>query len=131
MWPKENFDQISKLHFRKFWQTNLNGHITGLCPQTQKLEPPYKTLPNTLAVKGLNLDAESKAFALNCCKGWEYESFINVSRERSGLLFWYATLGMCGTKMVVYYPFWIQIRCIFTDYALCTWYSVRFLASWN
>ena len=32
---------------------HLNGHIIGLCPQTQKLEPPYKTLSNTLAVKGL------------------------------------------------------------------------------
>ena len=33
---------------------HLNGHIIGLCPQTKKLEPPYKTLSNILAVKGLN-----------------------------------------------------------------------------
>ena len=46
----------------KFWQTNstiwkyrhLNGHIIGFHLQTQKLESPYKTPSNTLAVKGLN-----------------------------------------------------------------------------
>ena len=43
---------------------HLNGHIIGLCLQTQKLEPPYKTLSNNLAVKGLNKDAESKASTL-------------------------------------------------------------------
>ena len=32
---------------------HLNGHIIGFRPQTQKLESPYKTLSNTLAVKGL------------------------------------------------------------------------------
>ena len=32
---------------------NLNGHITGFRPQTQKLESPYKTLSNFLAVKRL------------------------------------------------------------------------------
>ena len=32
---------------------HLNGHIIGFCPQTQKLESPYKTLSNTLAVKEL------------------------------------------------------------------------------
>ena len=32
----------------------LNGHTIGFRPQTQKLESPYKTLSNTLAVKGLN-----------------------------------------------------------------------------
>ena len=33
---------------------HLNGHIIGFHPQTQKLESPYKTPSNTLAVKGLN-----------------------------------------------------------------------------
>ena len=33
---------------------HLNGHMIGFRPQTQKLESPYKTPPNTLAVKGLN-----------------------------------------------------------------------------
>ena len=32
---------------------HLNGHIIGFRPQTQKLEPLYKTPSNTLAVKGL------------------------------------------------------------------------------
>ena len=32
---------------------HLNGHIVGFGPQTQKLESPYKTPSNTLAVKGL------------------------------------------------------------------------------
>ena len=32
---------------------HLNSHIIGFCPQTQKLESPYKTLSNTLAVKEL------------------------------------------------------------------------------
>ena len=33
---------------------HLNGHIIGFRPQIQKLESPYKTLSNNLAVKGLN-----------------------------------------------------------------------------
>ena len=32
---------------------HLNGHIIGFHLQTQKLESPYKTPSNTLAVKGL------------------------------------------------------------------------------
>ena len=32
---------------------HLNGHIIGFRPQTKKLESPYKTPSNTLAVKGL------------------------------------------------------------------------------
>ena len=32
---------------------HLNGHSIGFRPQTQKLESLYKTLSNTLAVKGL------------------------------------------------------------------------------
>ena len=35
---------------------HLNGHIIGFHPQTQKLESPYKTLSNTLAVKGLSTE---------------------------------------------------------------------------
>jgi len=34
---------------------HLNGHIIGFRPQTQKLESPYKTPSNTLAVKGLKV----------------------------------------------------------------------------
>ena len=54
---------VAKGKFRpKFWQTkstiwkyrHLNGHIIGFHLQTQKLESPYKTPSNTLAVKGLN-----------------------------------------------------------------------------
>ena len=33
---------------------HLNGHTIGFRPQTQMLEPPYKTPVFTLAVKGLN-----------------------------------------------------------------------------
>ena len=32
---------------------HLNGHIIGCCPQTHKLESPYKTPSSTLVVKGL------------------------------------------------------------------------------
>ena len=32
---------------------HLNGHIIRFHPQTQKVESPYKTPSNTLAVKGL------------------------------------------------------------------------------
>ena len=34
---------------------HLNGHSIGFCPETLKLEPPYKTpsCPFTVAVKGL------------------------------------------------------------------------------
>ena len=31
---------------------HLNGHIIGFCPQTERLDSPYKTPSNTLAVKG-------------------------------------------------------------------------------
>ena len=33
---------------------HLNGHIIGFRVQTQKLDLPYKTPSNTLAVKGLS-----------------------------------------------------------------------------
>ena len=33
----------------------MNGHIIGFRPQTQKLESPYKTPSNTLAVTGYYL----------------------------------------------------------------------------
>ena len=73
MWPKASFDQISKFHFQKLWETkwhhvkvqvesfHLNGDIIGFRPQTQKLELPHKTPSNSLEVKGLtrlNLQAE-------------------------------------------------------------------------
>ena len=35
---------------------HLNGHIIGFRLQTQKLDSPYKTPSNTLAVKGLRID---------------------------------------------------------------------------
>ena len=35
---------------------HLNGHIIGFRLQTQKLDSPYKTPSNTLAVKGLRTD---------------------------------------------------------------------------
>ena len=38
--------QVERFHW--------NGHSIGFCPQTQKLESPYKTPLFTLAVKGLN-----------------------------------------------------------------------------
>ena len=41
---------------------HLNGHIIGLCPQTQKLEPPYKTLSNTVAVKELKVEFDARDF---------------------------------------------------------------------
>ena len=34
---------------------HLNGHIIGFRLQTQKLDSPYKTPSNTLALKGLNI----------------------------------------------------------------------------
>ena len=37
----------------KIERFHLNGHTIGFRPQTQKLEPPYKTPLFTLAVKGL------------------------------------------------------------------------------
>ena len=63
MWPKASFDQISnfivqncenhvKVQAESF---HLNGHIIGFRRQTQKLESPYKTPSNTLAVKGLSI----------------------------------------------------------------------------
>ena len=46
---------------------HLNGHIIGIRPHTQKLESPYKTLPNTLAVKGLRrTDLETEEAMLAC-----------------------------------------------------------------
>ena len=35
---------------------HLNGHIIGFRLQSQKLDSPYKTQSNTLAVKGLRTD---------------------------------------------------------------------------
>ena len=39
-------------------ELSLNGHIIGFRPQTQKLESPYKTPSNTLAVKETNCKAK-------------------------------------------------------------------------
>ena len=63
MFPKAEFDKKSKFHFVKFWKTSssmqvnvhverfhLNSLSIGLCPQTQKLDLPYKTPLFTLAV---------------------------------------------------------------------------------
>jgi len=65
MWPKASFDQISKFHFPKLWETNsimwkyrqrafiwmVTSYDCVL--RLKKLESPYKTPSNTLAVKGL------------------------------------------------------------------------------
>ena len=42
--------------YRQAESFDLNGHnvVIGFCPQTQKLESPYETLSNTLALKGLS-----------------------------------------------------------------------------
>ena len=37
----------------------LKGNIIGFRPQTQKLESPYKTPSNSLAVKGLRLETRT------------------------------------------------------------------------
>ena len=41
---------------------HLNGHIIGFHPQTQKLESPYKTPSNTLAVKGLKVTCPTRKY---------------------------------------------------------------------
>ena len=38
---------------------HLNSHTIGFRPQTQKVESPYKSLSNTLAVKGLMINYET------------------------------------------------------------------------
>ena len=40
----------------------LNGHIIRFRPQTQKLESPYKTPSNTLAVKGLKVTCPTRKY---------------------------------------------------------------------
>ena len=40
---------------------HLNGHIIGFRPQTQKVELPYDTPSNTLAVKGLIVPSLKKS----------------------------------------------------------------------
>ena len=37
---------------------DLNGHIIGFCPQTQKLESPYKSPSSTSAVKEIKCKAK-------------------------------------------------------------------------
>ena len=48
---------------------HLNGHIIGFGPQTQKLESPYKTPSNTLAVKGLREDWNNTADTTDATDG--------------------------------------------------------------
>ena len=69
MWPKANFEQSFQISFSKILTNereaesfHLNGHIIGFRPQTQKLESPYKTPSNTLAVKGLKGDTSVLLF---------------------------------------------------------------------
>ena len=94
MWPNANFNQISKFCFQKFWQTNsimvkvqaesfnLNGHIIGFHPQTQKLESPCKTLSSTLAVKGLIVWLNFIDFASNQIKlNTEYSLWAWLSNK--------------------------------------------------
>ena len=53
---------------------HLNGHIIGFRAQTQKLESPYKTLSNTLAMKGLFLYtySQKEAFRVGMQQVYEY-----------------------------------------------------------
>ena len=53
---------------------HLNGHIIGFRPHTQKLESPYKTLSNTLAVKGLFLytHIQKEAFTVGMQQVYAY-----------------------------------------------------------
>ena len=53
---------------------HLNGHIIGFRPQTKKLESPYETPSNTLAVKRL------KGISWFCGKhkcGVSFQSFVS------------------------------------------------------
>ena len=57
--------KVLKISFIQSESFHLNGHIIGFRPQTQKLEPPYKTPSNTLAVKGLKWQvAQKDAYSL-------------------------------------------------------------------
>ena len=49
---------------------HLNGHMIGFRPQTQKLESPYKTPSNTLAVKGLRISFSGPG------KSWKIKVFL-------------------------------------------------------
>ena len=60
---------------------HLNGHIIGFRPQTQKLESPYKTPSNTLAVKGLT-EYFGKTTAQECKKTLP----VDVRRSKTPLL---------------------------------------------
>ena len=42
---------------------HLNGNTIGFHPQTQKLESPYQTPSNTLAVKGLKVICLTRKYA--------------------------------------------------------------------
>ena len=60
---------------------HLNGHIIGFRPQTQKLESPYKTPSNTLAVKGLT-EYFGKTTAQECKKTLP----VDVRHSKTSLL---------------------------------------------
>ena len=47
----------------------MNGHIIGFGPQTQKIESPYKTTSNTLAVKGF-MEVTTIGTITGMAKGW-------------------------------------------------------------
>ena len=64
---------------------HLNGHIIGFRPHTQKLESPYKTPSNTLAVKGLR---ESGFWNPGNFCLWNQESLdleSGIQRKESGI----------------------------------------------
>ena len=66
---RPNFQMLFSKILRNKWHHvkvqaesfHLNGHIIGFRPQTQKLESPYKTPSNTLAVKGLKATENARA----------------------------------------------------------------------
>ena len=48
---------------------HLNGYIIGFGPQNQKIESPYKTTSNTLAVKRL-MEVTTIGTITGMAKGW-------------------------------------------------------------
>ena len=90
MWPKANFDQVSKFHFLKFnfkqiaprvstgrelslfW---MNGHIIGFPPQTQKVRV---TLQNSIRHSGSERIkiTDAVTWVHEICSLWVTDSFI-------------------------------------------------------
>ena len=111
MWTKANFDQISKFHFLKFWQTNsimwtsfhLNGHIIGFRPQTQKLESPYKTASSTLAVKGLKIT----------CYGYRLERAHPVQKKTQMVYFFKKIIPGPSRLKTTVYPWGLLAKYLF------------------